>query len=121
MKVVRLYRPVGPKELSLIANSGWRRFPPRLPGQGIFYPVVQEEYAVRIARDWNAKSCGSGFVTRFTVDAEYLGQFETHPAGGSQFTEYWIPSDRLEEFNDHIRERIEVIAEFHSEGVGCDG
>jgi len=35
-----LYRPVGPKELELIAASGYRDFPPRLPGQPIFYPVL---------------------------------------------------------------------------------
>jgi hypothetical protein len=31
-----LYRPVGPKELALIAQSGYREFPPRLPDQPIF-------------------------------------------------------------------------------------
>jgi hypothetical protein len=39
-----LYRPVGPKELALIAESGFREFPPRLPEQPIFYPVTNEEY-----------------------------------------------------------------------------
>ena len=28
-----LYRPVGQKELDLVADSGWRRFPPRLERQ----------------------------------------------------------------------------------------
>jgi hypothetical protein len=52
--VTVLYRPVGPKELELIKESGCREFPSRLPGQPIFYPVLNEEYAVQIARDWNA-------------------------------------------------------------------
>lgn len=30
-----------------------REFPPRLPDQPIFYPVLTEAYAVQIARDWN--------------------------------------------------------------------
>ena len=47
------YRPVGPHELALIAASGYRAFPPRLPEQPIFYPVVSQEYATQIARDWN--------------------------------------------------------------------
>jgi hypothetical protein len=51
---VTLFRPVGPKELELIAASGWSGFPPRLPGQPIFYPVTTEAYAVQIARDWNS-------------------------------------------------------------------
>ena len=59
----------------MIERSGWKAFPPRLPEQLIFYPVVQEEYAVRIARDWNVPASGAGFVTRFDVDAEYLKQF----------------------------------------------
>src|SRR5262245_17650792 len=33
MNILTLYRPVGPKELQLIADSGWRTFPPRLPEQ----------------------------------------------------------------------------------------
>ena len=40
-----MYRPVGPKELELIAAAGYREFPPRLPEQPIFYPVLNEEYA----------------------------------------------------------------------------
>jgi hypothetical protein len=111
-----LYRPVGLEELKLIGDSDWQRFPPRLPEQPIFYPVLQQEYAERIARDWNVKSSGSGFVTRFAVDEQYLAQFEVHLAGGSQFSEYWIPAERLEEFNDHIRGRIEIIAEFGPKG-----
>ena len=32
-----LYRPVGTKELALIEESGYTRYPPRLPEQPIFY------------------------------------------------------------------------------------
>jgi hypothetical protein len=66
-----LFRPVGIHELRLIAASGFSRFPPRLPHQPIFYPVLEESYAVEIARDWNTKDESSGFlgfVTRFEVD-----------------------------------------------------
>lgn len=112
-KTVTLYRPVGPAELELIRQSGWRRFPARLPGQPIFYPVLQQEYAVRIARDWNVPESGAGFVTRFSVDATYLSQYEVHEAGGRQCTEYWIPAELLDKFNDHIDGLIEVVNEFH--------
>lgn len=40
-----LYRPVGLSELKLIEESGWKKFPPRLPEQAIFYPVCSREYA----------------------------------------------------------------------------
>ena len=109
---ITLFRPVGPEELALVEQSGFRRFPPRLPDQPIFYPVVQEEYAVKIARDWNVPRSGAGFVTRFAVDAAWIAQFDEQVAGGRSHTEYWIPAERLEEFNDHIVGAIEVIAEF---------
>jgi hypothetical protein len=50
-RTVSLYRPDGPKELHLIRQSGFRAFPPRLPEQPIFYPVLTEDYEVKIARD----------------------------------------------------------------------
>jgi hypothetical protein len=62
--VITLYRPVGFKELALIAASEWREFPPRLPEQPVFYPVTNEAYAIQIARDWNVKASGAGFVTK---------------------------------------------------------
>ncbi len=114
MKLVTLYRPVGPEELKLIKQSGWKEFPPRLPEQPIFYPVLQEAYAIRIARDWNVKASGAGFVTRFDVDAEYLGGFDVQHAGGRDHAEYWIPAERLSEFNSHIIGVIEVVAEFRT-------
>jgi hypothetical protein len=109
---ITLYRPVGPKELDLIRESGFRRFPPRLPEQPIFYPVVQKEYARKIARDWNVKASGAGYVTRFQVQAKYLSRYKVQHAGGQQHTEYWIPAEDLADFNDNIVGQIEVIDEF---------
>ena len=60
MSTRTLYRPVGPTELMLIRESGWTAFPPRLPEQPILYPVLNQEYAAQIARDWNVKESGSG-------------------------------------------------------------
>ncbi len=114
-----LYRPVGPKELELIAASGWSEFPPRLPEQPIFYPVLNEEYATQIARDWNTKyGSRSGYVTRFHVRTEFLEQYAVHTVGGEIHQEYWIPAEDLPEFNSNIVGKIEVIAEFHAEPQG---
>jgi hypothetical protein len=113
-ETVILYRPVGPKELALIRETGFRAFPPRLPEQPIFYPVLTEEYAVRIARDWNVKASGSGYVTRFRVRREFLNRYEVQNAGGSQHQEYWIPAEDLPLFNQNIVGTIEVIVEFQS-------
>lgn len=49
-----LYRPTGRAELDLVAASGWRAWPPWLPDQPIFYPVLSFAYAEKIARDWNS-------------------------------------------------------------------
>jgi hypothetical protein len=109
-----LYRPVGLKELELIRASDFTAFPQRLEGQPIFYPVVSEEYANHIARDWNAKynADRKGYVTRFRVRKSYLEHFVVQTVGGSSHQEYWIPAEGLVDFNQNIVGRIEVIAEF---------
>ena len=115
MKTITLYRPVGPKELALIESSGWREFPPRLPEQPIFYPVLNEEYATQIARDWNVKESRAGFVTRFKVDAAFVERYRIETVGASIHKELWVPAEKLAELNRHIIGPIEVIAEFRSE------
>ena len=107
-----LFRPIGPKELVLIEQAGFAGFPPRLEGQPYFYPVLNEEYAAQIARDWNAKSAGSGYVTRFRVRTEYLARFEVKRVGSTIHQEYWIPASELPQFNRNIVGKIDVIAEF---------
>jgi hypothetical protein len=112
LELVTLWRPVGPAELKLIRASGMRAFPPRLPEQPIFYPVLSEEYAVKIARDWNVPARGAGYVTRFQVRADFLVNYEVREAGGRAHREYWIPAEHLDAFNAAIVGEIEVIAEF---------
>lgn len=110
-----LFRPVGQKELELIQESEFTAFPPRLPEQPIFYPVLNEEYATKIARDWNAKHGADkvGYVTRFSVRTEYLKSYQVQTVGAAIHQEYWIPAENLSEFNRNIVGRIEVISEYH--------
>src|SRR3954467_10187823 len=108
---ITLYRPVGPKELALIRESGDQAFPPRLPEQPIFYPVINEEYATQIARDWNVKASGVGYVTRFRVRTAFLQKYDVHIVGSSVHQEYWIPAEDLEQFNQNIIGLIDVISE----------
>lgn len=109
-----LYRPVGANELALIRESGFRKFPPRLPEQPIFYPVLNQEYATRIARDWNAKRNQDrrGYVTCFKVKTAFLEGYEVQTVGASHHQEYGIPAEELEEFNRNIIGEIEVLAEY---------
>ncbi|HEV2801978.1 MAG TPA: hypothetical protein VGW12_16000 [Pyrinomonadaceae bacterium] len=112
-----LYRPVGKKELDLIRESGFREFPPRLPEQPIFYPVLNEEYATQIARDWNTKfnADRTGYVTRFQVRTEFLKRYAPQIVGGSVHQELWVPAEELPLFNQNIVGLIEVIAEFRGD------
>ena len=116
--ILTLYRPIGLKEYELIEKLDFRAFPPRLDWQPILYPVLNYEYAVQIARNWNTRDAASdyiGFVTAFDVDAVYLSQFEEQVDGGSMHRELWIPAERLGEFNAHIVEQIRILAIFYGD------
>lgn len=75
-ETVVLWRPTGPEELAPVEASGWREWPPRRPQQPIFYPVLAEEYATKIARDWNVPASGSGYVTRFEVRKSFPNNYQ---------------------------------------------
>ncbi len=107
-----LYRPVSQKELDLIEVSGWKKFPPRLPEQPIFYPVLNEEYAIQINEEWNVPAYGSGFVTKFEVDSNYLKRYDVQNVGGRIHDELWVLAEELDEFNNHIVGLIEVTKSF---------
>jgi hypothetical protein len=111
-ELITLFRPVGPKELDLIRANGYRAFPSRLPGQPIFYPVLNEAYAIEIARDWNVKDSGAGYVTQFRVRKDFVAKYQIQTVGHSDHQELWVPAEDLDVFNDNIVGQIEVIAEF---------
>lgn len=111
-----LYRPVGLRELELILESGSRAFPPRLPEQPIFYPVLNEAYAVQIARDWNAGDPASGFagfVTAFDADTAYLSRFPVRVVGAAQHQELWVQAAELGEFNAQLIGPIRILRAFY--------
>jgi hypothetical protein len=116
-ETIVLYRPVGRQELDLIRESGFKKFPPRLPEQPIFYPVLNEEYAVKIARDWNAKfnNPPEGYVTQFRVRSDFISKYDVQTVGAAIHQEYWIPAEELEEFNNNMVGEIEVIGEFRED------
>jgi hypothetical protein len=110
-----LYRPVGQAELELIRRSDFQDFPPRLPEQPIFYPVLNEEYAVAIARDWNTRDPQSGnvgYVLRFKVRKEFFQNYPIRQVGDAQHREYWIPAADLTSLNLNLIGPIEIIHTF---------
>ncbi|TYA78609.1 ADP-ribosylation/crystallin J1 [Seonamhaeicola marinus] len=115
MKITTLYRPIGEKELILIAESGFKTFPPRLEWQPIFYPVLNEQYACEIASQWNTKDeFGNylGFVTAFKVAEDEFLKYKIENVGGTYHNELWVPSEDLERFNNAIVGEITITHVF---------
>lgn len=107
-----LYRPVNQAELDLIIATNWKRFPPRLSWQPIFYPVLNEAYAIQITQEWNVPSFGIGHVLRFEVNDDFIRKYKIKNVGGKIHDELWIQAKDLEEMNDNIIGTIEVIHTF---------
>ncbi len=118
MNLKTLYRPVGQKELELIRQSGYKKFPPRLQWQPIFYPVMNQQYAEEIALKWNTEDENSGYagyVTAFDLPQQYLAKFPVQNVGGEIHNELWVPTEELEEFNNNIVGEIRVVKSFFGE------
>lgn len=122
MQTRTLYRPVGLKELELIAQSGWKKFPPRLEWQPIFYPVLNHAYAAQIASEWNTKDPSSGFcgiVTEFDLPESHYSKFEVQNVGGIIHNELWVPAEELEAFNQQIIGPIRLVETYFGDGYSA--
>lgn len=120
MDTVTLYRPTGPTEYALVADTGFTRWPPRLPEQPIFYPVTNEKYATEITRRWNVPAKGVGYVMRFEVAKAFMANYDIECVGAKYHSEWWIPAEDLEELNTNIVGLIEVVGEYHADhSVRC--
>lgn len=76
--------------------------------------TLNEDYAVRIARDWNVPAFGVGYVTRFEVDAAFVARYPVRQAGGATLLKLWAPAEELEECNRHIVGLIQGVHEFRA-------
>ena len=110
--MIKLYRPVNDKELALIEESGWTKFPQRLPEQPIFYPVLNIEYAMQISKEWNVPAYGCGFVLEFDISDDYVNQFDIKNVGGEVHNEIWVPSEEMDTFNDNIIGKIRLVKSY---------
>jgi hypothetical protein len=77
--------------------------------------VLNEEYARKIARDWNVKESSEGYVIRFQVASAFLERYPEQVVGAAIHRELWIPAEDLPELNRNIIGLIEVIAEFQAD------
>jgi hypothetical protein len=115
LSTITLWRPVGRNELARIQEADSRRFPRRLEGQPIFYPVRNFAYAEQIAREWNSKDerhAFVGYVTEFRVREDFISRYAPQQVGARMHSEYWIPAEELDLFNDAIVGTITVVAEY---------
>jgi len=105
-----LYRPMGQKEFDLVVQSNYTKFPPRLPEQPIFYPVLNLEYARQISK-WNVDNEGISYIVKFEQDDDYMKFFDIQIVGAKDIAqEYWIPAEELDVFNFNIVGRkIELV------------
>jgi hypothetical protein len=118
MNIITLYRPVGEKEFELVKESGFKRFPPRLEWQPIFYPVMNRQYAEQIAKQWNTEDEFSGYaghVLSFDLQEIFIQKYPVQNVGGEIHNELWVPANELEEFNDNIIGTIRVECSFYGE------
>ena len=114
-KTVTLYRPTGPEELAKLEENNFAAWPSRLPDQPIFYPVMNQDYAEQIAIEWNIRDGGSGYVTRFKVRRDFLKPYPRKIVGGSQHEELWIPAEDLNELNQNLVGKIEILKRFETD------
>ena len=94
MSTVTLWGPVGQAELDLIEQTRWTRFAPRLPDSRSSRPVLNEEYATKVARDGNTK--GAARATSATCCASrskptMSAGFEPQRVDGAGIDELWVP------------------------------
>ena len=118
---VDLFRPVGLYELALIQQADYRRYPPRLPEQPIFYPVLDRGYAEEIASRWNPPDPNSGYmgaVTRVTVPTEAIASYPEQVVGDSHHRELWVPAAEQAALEDRFLAPIEVLAAWVGERMG---
>jgi hypothetical protein len=113
-----LFRPIGLGELRKIQDTQMQAFPPRLAWQPIFYPVLNHDYALQIATQWNTKDEFSGycgFVTQFEVNDSFLSRYDIQNVGGDLHNELWIPAEDLAEMNENIVGGIKVVEAVYGE------
>jgi hypothetical protein len=118
-KTLALCRPMGVGEMVKILEADAARFPPRLPEQPIFYPVLNRAYAEQIAERWNAPNPGNGyagFVTQFQVDAQYAARFAPQVVGSAMHRELWVPAEELDAFNQHLIGPIALVRAYYGAG-----
>ena len=73
--------------------------------------IINLEYALKIARDWNTKNKNSGyagFVTEIEVSESFIDNYTVQCVGKKNDLEYWIPANQINIFNRSIKGQIKI-------------
>ncbi len=109
---VTLYRPATAAQVSAIAGNRWRAFGSESLVGGYFYPMLHRSYARLLARQWNVRQYGEGFVLQCHVDARWLSQFQPHTVATAAQLEYCIAANDLPGFNAALRGSIHILQHY---------
>jgi len=113
-ETIELFRAVGQGEHDMVKESG--KFPARMPWQPLFCPMLEESYAVEVARGHHTQDPASGYVgyvLRFRVRRAFIERYDPVTAGGVEHhREYRIPAEDLADLNKNLVGPIEVLHSF---------
>lgn len=113
-----MYRPVGPDELTLIKDSGFREFPPPLSAAANFLWVVTSvDYAHEIAEGWLACREGSAVVVEFSVHKDFITRNQNRMRSDARGSVLWIPREDIDDFNLHLLGDIRCHLAAHHRGL----
>lgn len=109
---ITLYRPATTAQVSALAAGDWQAFGHESLVAGCFYPMLHSSYARLVARQWNVRQYGEGFVLQCRVDARWLSQFTPHTVATPTHLEYCIAADLLPAFNAAMTDRIRIVQHY---------
>lgn len=109
---IALYRPATAAQVSAIAARQWQAFGAESLVGGYFYPMLHSSYARLVARQWNVRQYGEGFVLQCRVDARWLAQFQPQTVATPAQLEYRIAANELAGFNHALAGCIGIVQHY---------
>lgn len=113
-ELVQVYYPVTDKQLEFIANHQYKLFPPRFFTKSVFCPILNKEYAQRVAGErtnWMHEETDAIHLLRFLVRPDFLKHYAIGSLSNDR-ARISIPQADLNKLNQNIVgyiERVEKI------------
>jgi len=117
---VKLYAPVSPHQLAKVINTGWQDFFLCSDEQKYFFPKLHQGFAEMLARQWEAKVYSAGYVVCLDIRCAFINQFPLETVAYEEHLEYRIPSNFLDQFNQSLVSKIQLLSAFEGVVKGID-